>query len=107
MRLFIRLQNGVPFEHPILEDNFRQAFPDVDLNNLPDWVEPFQRVESPSVGRYEINEGVIYEKIDGVFTDVWRIRQMTDTEKQAAILEESRLMAEFYKRNSKIEVTRV
>jgi len=107
MRLFIRLQNGVPFEHPIFEGNFKEAFPEVDLDNLPSWVEPFCRVAPPSVGPYEVNEGATYEKINGVFTDVWHVRQMTEEEKQAVILEESKRKAEFLKNNSQIGVTRV
>ena len=35
MELFIQIRNGQPFEHPIFGDNFRQAFPDVDVDNLP------------------------------------------------------------------------
>lgn len=108
MRLFIRLQNGVPFEHPIMEDNFRQAFPDVDLNNLPDWVSPFHRFPAPVIGKYEVNEGVTYEKINGVFTDIWHIRPMTEDEKQAAITEEARKRTEAYEENnSGFGVTRV
>ena len=35
MKLFIRIKDGQPFEHPIMEDNFRQAFPHIDTENLP------------------------------------------------------------------------
>ena len=31
MRLFIQIRDGQPFEHPIIEDNFREAFPDIDI----------------------------------------------------------------------------
>ena len=44
MNLFIRIVDGQPFEHPIFEDNFKQAFPDVDLNNLPSEFLKFVRV---------------------------------------------------------------
>lgn len=85
MELFIRLKNGAPFEHPILGDNFTQAFPDIDVNNLPDGFAKFVRVECPLVGPYEINEGVSYEFVDGVVMDVWKIRAMTPQEKQEKI----------------------
>jgi hypothetical protein len=73
MELFIRLQNGQPFEHPIVGDNFRQAFPDVDVNNLPNWVAVFKRVPIPELKKNEVYEGVTYEWVDGVVTDVHHI----------------------------------
>jgi hypothetical protein len=85
MRLFIRLKDGQPFEHPIMEDNFRQAFPKVDLDNLPDWVAEFKRVERPQIGVYEVCEGCIYAWVNGIVQDVWNVRPMTDAEKQAKI----------------------
>lgn len=83
MNLYIRLKNGQPFEHPIFNDNFRQAFPEVDLTNLPEWVAPFTRVPMPVLGAYEVHEGVTYEWVNGVVSDVHNIRQMTDDEKLA------------------------
>jgi hypothetical protein len=84
MNLYIRLKNGQPFEHPILEDNFRQAFPDVDVNNLPEWVTRFIRVQPPLLTAYKVYEGVTYEWVDGVVKDVHHVRQMTDEETLAA-----------------------
>jgi hypothetical protein len=83
MNLYIRLKNGQPFEHPILENNFIAAFPDVDLNNLPEWVAKFIRVEPPQTSLYEMYEGATYQWIDGVVTDVHSVRPMTDIEKTA------------------------
>jgi len=83
MELFIRLKNGQPFEHPIFADNFKQAFPEVDLNNLPDWVVKFTRVEYPVntlTGPYETLE-CSYQIVDGVAMDVWEKRQLTEAEK--------------------------
>lgn len=81
MELFIRLQNGQPFEHPIFGDNFRAAFPNVDTDNLPPEFSRFVRVEPPTPGVYEVYEGVTYERDGGVFTDVHHVRAMTDAEK--------------------------
>lgn len=81
MELFIRIKDNQPFEHPILADNFKQAFPEVDVNNLPEWVAKFERVAQPSVGLYEVYEGVTYEKVGDVYKDVHHVRPMTVEEK--------------------------
>ena len=83
MELFIQIRNGQPFEHPIFWDNFRQAFPNIDTNNLPDSFAKFVRIEPPIVGIYEVYEGVTYEWQDGVVTDVHHVRAMTADEKTA------------------------
>jgi hypothetical protein len=81
MELFIQIRDGQPYEHPIFGDNFRQAFPDVDVNNLPPQFARFVRVQPPNLaGVYEVEEGH-YEWANGVVTDVYSVRPMTDTEK--------------------------
>lgn len=83
--LFIRIVNGQPFEHPILGVNFKQAFPDVDVNNLPPEFARFERVPRPDLGTYEVwvQENSTYELIDGVYKNVWHKRLMTAEEKMA------------------------
>jgi hypothetical protein len=81
MRLFIRLQNNQPFEHPIFEDNMRQAFPDVNLDNLPNNFAEFIRHEPPTLALYEFYDGVTYEWIDGKVQDVHHVRPMTKEER--------------------------
>jgi hypothetical protein len=85
MELFIRIKDGQPFEHPIFGDNFRQAFPDIDVNNLPPEFARFERVERPVLGMYEVmvSEDATYELIDGVYKDVWQKRDMTTEEREA------------------------
>jgi hypothetical protein len=88
MELFIRIQNGQPFEHPILGDNFRLAFPDVDTNNLPAEFARFVRVAAPVLGVYEKNQTVSYQLVNGAYTDVFTCEQMTAEEiaaKQQAV----------------------
>jgi hypothetical protein len=80
MNLYIRIKDGKPFEHPIVEENFKQAFPDVDLDNLPPQFSRFVRVAPPALGRYEKNQTVSYELVDGVYMDVFSCEQMTDEE---------------------------
>lgn len=81
MELFIRIKDGQPFEHPIFGDNFRAAFPHVDVNNLPPEFARFQRVEPPVWGPYDKNQRVSYERgVDGVYRDVWTCDKMTAAE---------------------------
>jgi hypothetical protein len=84
MNLFIRIKNGQIFEHPILEENLKQIFPDIDLNNLPPDIVAFNRVPPPKLGAYEKNRTCQYEQgNDGVYRDVWYSEQMTDLEVKA------------------------
>jgi hypothetical protein len=85
MELYIRIKDGQPFEHPIFGDNFRQAFPDIDVNNLPPEFARFERVERPVLSMYEVmvSEDATYELIDGVYKDVWHKRDMTAEEREA------------------------
>lgn len=81
MKLFIRIKDGQPFEHPILEDNFKQAFPKVNINNLPLEFATFQRIEQPLINVYEVYEGVTYEWDNDTVKDVHHVREMTNEEK--------------------------
>ena len=83
MNLYIQLENGEPVNHPILEDNLRQAFPEMDLNNLPETFARFERVAPTMLGVYEISEGATYEWVNGVVKDVYHRRAMTEEEKTA------------------------
>ncbi len=85
MILFIRIKDGQPFEHPIFEKNFYEAFPNVDVNNLPSDFARFERVERPEVGIYEvmISNEPTYKLIDGICKDVWHKRDLTDAEKSS------------------------
>ena len=64
MKLYIQIRDGQPYEHPIVEWNFIQAFPDIDVNNLPPEYCPFVRVEAPVLGPYEKNQTVSYGLVD-------------------------------------------
>ena len=80
MELYIRIVDGQPFEHPIFGDNFRQAFPDVDVENLPPEFAKFERVEKPNLQSVFEVEEVSYQWVDGIVKDVWTIRSMTSEE---------------------------
>jgi hypothetical protein len=80
MNLYIEIENGVIKNHPAFEDNLLQAF-----GSVPAHWEPFTRVERPIPGVYEVLESTepVYAKVDGVWTDVWSLRNMTTEEKIA------------------------
>jgi hypothetical protein len=80
MNLFIETENGATKNHPALEDNLIQAFVEV-----PSHWEPFIRIERPVLGPYQVLESdePIYTKVDGVWTDVWTVREITTEEKTA------------------------
>lgn len=81
MDFFIRIKDGQPFEHPIFGDNFRQAFPDVDVNNLPSEFAKFEHGEKITIGVYEVLENPIYVLVDGICKSVPQKRDMTLEEK--------------------------
>jgi len=83
MKLFIRVKDGLAVDHPIMGDNFVQAFPHIDINNLPPEFSEFVRIEINHLGVYEVYEGVTYDKIGNVFQDVHHVRPMTAEEKTA------------------------
>ena len=80
MQLYIRIKNNQPFEHPILEDNFKAAFPHIDTDNLPSDFSRFERVDYPEIGVYEVYEGVVYQQVGDVYKDVHQVRNMTSDE---------------------------
>ena len=84
LELYIQIRDGQPHEHPIFADNFKMAFPEVNINQLPiDQFAKFIRVEAPVPDTYEVYEGVTYQWVDGVVKDVHSIRPMTDEERAA------------------------
>lgn len=87
MELYIQIRNGQPFEHPILGDNFRHVFPEIDIHNLPPEFAVFERVpQNVTPGPFEVAE-ISYQWFDTIVKDVWSVRPMTDQEKAAKIAE--------------------
>lgn len=88
MRCIIRIVDGKPFEHPIIVDNFIQAFPDIDINApLPDGFAWFERKYRPEIQPHEVlvDEHSHYEFDGDVWTDVWRVRDKTEDEIRAEV----------------------
>lgn len=78
MNLYIETESGQVKNHPALEDNLLQVFGSIPSH----WV-PFERIEKPSIGIYEVYEGVTYEWFGDVIKDVHHVRPMTEEEKIA------------------------
>lgn len=81
MDLYIQIRNGQPYEHPIMGDNFRDAFPHIDVNNLPPEFAKFERLDCPfvpSVFQIVVSE---YRWDGNVVKDYWSVRDMTEQEK--------------------------
>ena len=79
MNLYIEVDSsGNVVNHPAFEENLIQAF-----GGIPAHWEKFVRVERPTLGVYQIleSEEPTYQKIDGVWTDVWSVREMNLEEK--------------------------
>ena len=78
--LYIQIENGLPVNHPAYETNLLEAFGEIPVN----W-ESFQRVSQPAPTLFFVLESPepSYQKIDGVWKDVWAFRPMTDSEKEA------------------------
>lgn len=77
MNLYIETENGQPKNHPAFEDNLLQAF-----GNIPENWKPFERVQRPEIGVYDVleSEQPEYQLVDGVYKDVWMVRTMTAEE---------------------------
>jgi|TARA_R110000824_G_scaffold382964_2_gene576292 hypothetical protein len=83
MKLYIQMSDGQPHEHPIIDWNFKQAFPDIDVDNLPPEYCSFVRVQAPILGPYERNQTVSYGLAEGLsetYTDIWVCEDMTAEE---------------------------
>lgn len=80
MNLYIETENGAIKNHPAFEDNLIQAF-----GSVPAHWEPFTRVERPTPAVYQLLESqeAVYTKVNGTWTDVWSLREMTTEEKTA------------------------
>ena len=90
MRLFIQILNGQPYQHPIIEDNFRDAFPHVDVDNLPSEFAEFIRVPKPNPGanpQLFLIDRLSYQWVGSQVHDVWSVDSMSDAEKEAALSE--------------------
>lgn len=80
MNLYIETENGQVKNHPAFEDNLIAAF-----GQIPEHWEPFVRVAEPVLEADQTfaDPKITYEKVNGVWTDVYQIRNITAEEKIA------------------------
>lgn len=91
--LFIKIENNVVVNHPVLESNLRMFYPDLDPENPPDGFVKFVRSEVPVTKPNEIIDGVSYEISNYLtdlyktktYTDIYNIREITPTDKTAMV----------------------
>lgn len=81
---FIQIKDGQPFEHPIARENMQQLFPQHDLDTtIPDNFAVFDRKQPPLTGPYTRVAGQSYDWVDGIVTDIFTTRDLTEDEKFA------------------------
>ena len=76
--LYIKIENGLPINHPAFKVNLIDAF-----GKVPDDWEPFIRVPDPTLKNKDIvldHPDPVYRKVDGVWMDVWYARPKTPEE---------------------------
>jgi len=71
MNLYIKYINGQIVDHPMLEDNLKQADPDFNPINLPDTLKVFERINGPLPGPYAYIQSSYQLFEDGVVRDVY------------------------------------
>lgn len=92
--LYIKIEHGKPVDHPVLPGNLMEVFGEIPTN-----YEPFNRVSSPPVGVFEkLEYPPLYDKVDGVWSDVWTVRSMTAEEKAQVTAEASLLVNQYAER---------
>jgi len=68
MQLYIEIdEQGNPVNHPLLEENLQLNHPD----GIPAKYQLFTRVPRPNNYTGDVNDFPIYQKIDGIWQDVW------------------------------------
>lgn len=87
--MLIKIENGVPVEHPVLESNFRALFPNT---SFPFPLSPadlegtgyglYEYSQKPEGGKYEkIEEGVAIQGEDGIWRQSWDVIPLSAEEK--------------------------
>lgn len=83
MELFIQIRDGQPYEHPIFKDNLLEAFPGINLHDLPSSFARFEKSEPPILGPYDICHGVEYIWAGDVVKESYVVTRLSEEEKLA------------------------
>lgn len=78
-KLYIQINDGLPINHPAIEENLLDAFGEIPSN----W-EPFIRVPNPCMENANLTliyPDPVYKKVDGIWQDFWYYREKTQEEK--------------------------
>lgn len=85
-KLVIKFENSTVVEHPILLENLKGLYPDIDYENLPAPYVKFERVQAPVLGAFEKSITHEYKMLeDGIVRDNWIVEPVTPEEKQVII----------------------
>lgn len=104
MNLYIRIRDGQPHEHPILEENAHQAWPDVNFALLPDWLARFRRIPQPAgllTSPFQTAQCTYTQAGDGFWEDTWTAVEMSAEEQQ--VLTRQRIREANGQRDSTVE----
>lgn len=90
---YLKIENNIPVNHPVLESNLRMFYPDLDPSDPPEGWAKFIRSEVPTIQPNEIIEGVSYEISNYLtdlyktktYTDIYNIREITSSDKAVMI----------------------
>lgn len=80
--LFIQVVDGKPVNHPATEENLRMFIDNFDPENPPATFEKFVRRQPEEAPKWKVVDRLPYAKVNGVWTDVFGIRDMMPQEKQ-------------------------
>jgi hypothetical protein len=88
MNFLIKIENGIPVNHPVSEENLRLFFSDLDINNPPEGWARFIRAPYPelSLGEtiekttYELSNSLTVENGTKTYTDIHHIKPISDEE---------------------------
>lgn len=92
MTMFIKLENGEPVGHAVVEENLRMLFPEVNFPKIffPQDVEPYgfgiyEFTQVPEVPRFQkLVEGKPIKRDNGIFYQTWQFEPMTEEERNQA-----------------------
>lgn len=105
--LYIKVENGATVDHPVMPDNLMQVF-----GKIPDNYEPFMRFscdQRTPLDVFEVldEQAPLYAKVNGVWTDALRKRDMTPSEREEKIefiLKDLRIVQKELVQNAKAQL---
>lgn len=81
MKLYIRIKDNQPYKNPITKKNMKEAFPEVDLDNLPEGWAKFEKVPRPLLTSPYQTASSEYGWDGDIVKDIWTIKEISQEEK--------------------------